>query len=81
MYMNTTFSGGKHQYQGRWNDRGKRQRSKIVKGFPKIASLKHLRMIEWIKFCKDYKPYYNIYSGYICDNCCNHKCKQINDIK
>jgi hypothetical protein len=79
--MNNTFSNGRHEYNGKFNSRGQRQRSKIVKALPMIASLKHLRMIEWQKFCKDYKPHYNIYSKYICDNCSNQKCKQISDIK
>jgi hypothetical protein len=78
--MNTTFSGGKHQYRGQWNDRSKRQRSKIMKGINK-NQLTHVNFLEWNEICEDIIFYPHKYSNYICDNCKNIRCKNLNEIK
>lgn len=69
-----TWTNGVHPYNGKYNDRSKRQRSKIVKGMKRVAHIKHFKMIEWERMCPSYKPFFNRKSNYICDNCKNFKC-------
>jgi hypothetical protein len=66
--------GGIHAYNGKYNDRSKRQRSKILKGIKRVASARTFEMIRWEKVCKWYRPQFNQKSSHICDNCGNYKC-------
>lgn len=68
-----TFTNGSHSYYGRFNDRAKRSRSKIVKGIKKIATPRTFRYITWERKCPGFTPNWKSNSPFICDNCKNFK--------
>lgn len=63
-----------HQYNGKLNDRSKRQQSKILKGVKRVASPKVFQLIRWEKTCPKFEAIWNPKSEFICDNCGNFKC-------
>lgn len=68
--------GSVHHYNGKYNGRGQRQASKILKGINRgnLASVRTMKRLEWEKECS--KFIYKFSKKHdMCSNCRNYLCQ------